>query len=59
MVAHTFLSWLEWFVVSLEAGVWRVDPDSGNFEPVNPDDPMGGGPLHPHELVRGDARKPP
>lgn len=58
VVAHTFLCWLEWFVASLEAGVWRLDSDSGNLEPVNPNDPMGGGPLHPPELV-GDARKPP
>jgi cell wall assembly regulator SMI1 len=59
VVAESFQSWLEWFVASLEAGLWLLNPESGNFEPVNSTDRIGGGPLHPDKVIRGDARVPP
>lgn len=58
VVANSFVSWLGWFVASLEAGEWWLHPQNGNFEPVDSNAPHGGGPLGPDELVRGDARKP-
>jgi cell wall assembly regulator SMI1 len=57
IVAEDFLSWLTWFVDSLETGDWHLEPDSGNFEPRNEKDPCHSGPLIP--VIRGDANDPP